>query len=146
MWKFVCLSRKDNPLLDEVENSNLADLWREHSSQGEKSETRKFVPWGSEMGDWKCNVPQYTGTDGQDETHSLQRSLVIMRKTRDKSGYYTSYYSHKVEGIVQLTRNTWKPELKIEELFRLFNFLFHQVLHSSTINITCCQAMEFAPV
>jgi hypothetical protein len=43
------------------------------------------------MGDGKCNVLKYTGTDMHDEKHSLQRGFVIVRKTRAKNGYICIY-------------------------------------------------------
>jgi hypothetical protein len=42
---------------------------------------------GSEMGDGKFSFLQYTGTNGQDEKHSLQGSFEIMKKTLANNGY-----------------------------------------------------------
>jgi hypothetical protein len=39
------------------------------------------------MGGVKCNVLQYTGTNGQGEKHSLQRCLEIVKKTHAKNSY-----------------------------------------------------------
>jgi hypothetical protein len=46
-----------------------------------------FARRESKMGDVKCNVLQYTGTNGQAEKHSLQRCLEIVKKTCVKNGY-----------------------------------------------------------
>jgi hypothetical protein len=50
MWMFVCLSRKANPLLDEVESWNLADLQRDRPNKWDKSETENFAQKGPEWG------------------------------------------------------------------------------------------------
>jgi hypothetical protein len=39
------------------------------------------------MRDVKCNVLQYTGTNGQVVKHSLQRCLEIVKKTHAKNRY-----------------------------------------------------------
>jgi hypothetical protein len=44
------------------------------------------------MWDGKCNVIQYTGTNGQDAKHGLQRNFGIMKKTRAKNGYVCSFH------------------------------------------------------
>jgi hypothetical protein len=46
MWIFVCLSRKANPLLDDSESWNLADLKKDHPNQRETFETWKIMPQG----------------------------------------------------------------------------------------------------
>jgi hypothetical protein len=63
MWKYVSLPREADPLLDEVESWNLADTVTTQT-KGKNLKPGKFFPGGSEMGDGKCNVLQYTGTDG----------------------------------------------------------------------------------
>jgi hypothetical protein len=39
------------------------------------------------MGDRKCNVLKKIGTDGLDEKHGLQRTLVIVQKTSARIRY-----------------------------------------------------------
>jgi hypothetical protein len=39
------------------------------------------------MGDGKCSVLQYTGTDEHEKKRSLQRSFLIMNKNLVKNGY-----------------------------------------------------------
>jgi hypothetical protein len=54
--------QKSNPLLNEVETINLADLERGHQNQRKKSETRKIFLTEIQNGGWKM---RYTGTDGK---------------------------------------------------------------------------------
>jgi hypothetical protein len=42
------------------------------------------------MGDGKCNVLQYLGTNRQDEKYSLQRSFLIMKNTHSKYRYIST--------------------------------------------------------
>jgi hypothetical protein len=47
----IFFSEKENPLLDEVESLNLADLQMDNSNQREKSETLRILMGRSEMED-----------------------------------------------------------------------------------------------
>lgn len=68
MWTFACFSTKANTLLDNIERWNLDDLQREHQNQRETSKIWKFFPGeGSKQRHGKCNVVQYTSTNGLKE-------------------------------------------------------------------------------
>jgi hypothetical protein len=62
-------------------------LLRDNPNQRENLTPGKFCFVGSKMGDGKFKILQCTGTDGQDEKHSLQRTIVIMKKARATKGY-----------------------------------------------------------
>jgi hypothetical protein len=55
--------------------------------KGKVQNLENFALWGPKWGDGKCRVLQYTGTNGQDKKHSLQRSFEIIKKTRAKNRY-----------------------------------------------------------
>lgn len=54
---------------------------------GKIANLSNFEPWGVRNGGVKCNVRQYTDTNGQAEKHSLKRSLETVKKIRAKNGY-----------------------------------------------------------
>jgi hypothetical protein len=55
-------------------------------NQKKNPKTLKILGWWSKMGYGKFNIFQYTGTDGQDEKHSSQRTFTSKKKTRSKNG------------------------------------------------------------
>jgi hypothetical protein len=58
------LSKEANPVLDEVESRNLADSVRDGPNQrGKIRNPENFSPGESEMGDGKCSILEYAGTD-----------------------------------------------------------------------------------
>jgi hypothetical protein len=59
---FVCLSRKANSFIDEVESWNWADLQRDHPNQRRKSETRNILPRGPEIEDGNAMFNLYGWT------------------------------------------------------------------------------------
>jgi hypothetical protein len=65
----------------------LEHLKREYPNQRGISETRKILAEWSKMGDGKCNILQYTGTDEHYKKYILQRSFGSMKKTFAKNWY-----------------------------------------------------------
>jgi hypothetical protein len=87
MIKFVCLSGEGNPLVHEVEAQICRLIERPHKSKGKYLKPGKFPPRRSVVGNGRCKVLQYTGTDGKDEKNTLRRNVDIVKKTVANNGH-----------------------------------------------------------